>query len=270
DSARYSTLPDAMPLVSQHVPEIPYLAVAVHYAGLPTAGAHGWVRVEAESGTWPASAVTPGERLYRRVAVAGWHHSAVRLGQELDAWARRTHADAVVVAGDAWAGNVLVRRLPHALRDKVVRVGGTIATDSRRALLEPQLGSVFRGRIAAHDRDLADIFIGRRALGGPVAEGLAAVVAALQRGQVSALLLNGPPAPALRLWTGPLPTQLALTEEELVSCGVRAPREEAADEALLRALVGTAAELVVVPEEELRLGGGIGALLRYADAGTSV
>ncbi|MBT2407578.1 MULTISPECIES: hypothetical protein [unclassified Streptomyces] len=268
DSARYSTLPDAMPLVTQHLPEIPYLAVVVHYRGLPTAETHGWVWVEAESGTWPASAVTPGERLHLKVAVATWHHSAVRLGPRLEAWARRTHADAVVVGGDEWAGNVLVRRLPHALREKVVRVGGPTPTDTGRALLEPQLGSVFRGRMAEHDLDLVNIFIGRRALGGPTTEGLEATVAALQRGQVAALLLNHPPASSLRLWTGPRPTQLALAEEELVSFGVRAPREEPADEALVRALVGTAAELVVVPEEELGLDEGVGALLRYADHGT--
>ncbi|WP_327364206.1 MULTISPECIES: baeRF2 domain-containing protein [unclassified Streptomyces] len=270
DSARYSTLPDAMPLVTQHLPEIPYLAVVVHYGGLPTAETHGLVRVEAESGTWPASTVTPGERLHHEVAVATWHDSAVRLGHRLDAWARRTHADAVVVAGDEWAGNVLVRRLPHALRGKVVRVGGSTPTDTGRALLEPQLGSVFRGRMAEHDRDLVNIFIGRRALGGPVTEGLEPTVAALQRGQVSALLLNRPPAASLRLWTGPRPTQLALAEEELVSFGVRATREEPADEALVRALVGTAAELVVVPEDELGLDEGVGALLRYADPGTPV
>lgn len=268
DSARYSTLPDTMPLVTQHVPEIPYLAVVVHYGGLPTAETHGWVTVEAESGTWPASTVAPGERLHHNVAVATWHHSAVQLGHRLDAWARRTHADAVLVAGDAWAGNVLVRRLPHALRGKVVRCGGPTPTDTGRALLEPQLGSVFRGRMAEHDRDLVNIFIGRRALGGPATEGLEAALAALQRGQVTALLLNHPPAASLRLWTGPQPTQLALTEEELVSFGVRAPREEPADEALVRALVGTAAELVVVPEDELALDEGVGALLRYADPGT--
>ncbi|MEU1866573.1 hypothetical protein [Streptomyces gardneri] len=28
DSARYSTLPDAMPLITQHVPEIPYMAAS--------------------------------------------------------------------------------------------------------------------------------------------------------------------------------------------------------------------------------------------------
>lgn len=124
DSARYSTLPDAMPLVTQHVPEIPYMAVVVHYRGLPTAETHGWVTLEAETGTWPASTVTPGERLHRRVAVATWHHTSLRLGHRLDERARRAHADAVVVGGDEWACNVLIRRLPHTLRDKVVRVGG--------------------------------------------------------------------------------------------------------------------------------------------------
>ncbi|MEU8526925.1 hypothetical protein AB0C77_15210 [Streptomyces sp. NPDC048629] len=265
DTARYSTLPDAMPLVTQHVPEIPYLAVVVHYSGLPTAETHGWVTLEAETGTWPASTVTPGERLHRRVAVATWHRTCVRLGHRLDELARGAHADAVVVGGDVWACNVLVRRLPAALRGKVVRVGGRTPTDTGRALLEEQLGGVFRGHMAAHDCDLVDAFIARRALEGPTAEGLPATVAALQRGQVAALLLNRPPGASARLWAGSRPTQLALTEAELTSFGVRAPGEERADEALVRALVGTGAELVVVPEGELRLRDGVGALLRYAD-----
>ncbi|MEW2486568.1 hypothetical protein [Streptomyces sp. NPDC048411] len=268
DSARYSTLPDAMPLVTQHVPEIPYMAVVVHYGGLPTAVTHGWVTLEAETGTWPASTVTPGERLHRKVAVATWHRASVRLGHRLDERARRAHTDAVVVGGDEWACNVLIRRLPHTLRDKVVRVGGPTPTDTGRALLEPQLDGVFRGRMAAHDWELVDVFISRRALDGPLTEGLAATVAALQRGQVAVLLLNRPPESSLRLWVGSRPAQLALTEAELVSFGVRAPREERADEALVRALVGTGAELVVVPESALRLYEGVGALLRYTDAST--
>ncbi|MFF0431583.1 hypothetical protein ACFYU9_05030 [Streptomyces sp. NPDC004327] len=267
DSARYGTLPDAMPLVTQHVPEIPYLAAVVHYGGLPTAGAHGSVTLEAEAGTWPVSTVAPGERLRRRVAVATWHRASALLGHRLDAWARRVHADAFVVGGNEWACNVLIRRLPRTVRDRVVRVGGPTPTDTGRALLEPQLDRVFRGHLAAHDRELVDLFVRRRAVGGPVAEGLAATVAALQRGQVAALLLNRPPGSSPRLWVGSLPTQIARTEAELLSFGVRAPREEPADEALVRALVGTGAELVVVPEGELRLAEQVGALLRYGDGG---
>lgn len=172
------------------------------------------------------------------------------------------------MGGDKWASNVLIRRLPHALRDRVVRVGGPTATDTGRALLEPQLNTVFHGRMAAHDRELVDVFIGRHALHGAATEGLSATVSALQRGQVAALLLNHPPGRSQRLWAGPQPTLLTLTEEELISFGVRAPREERADEALVRTLVGTSAELVVVPESELSLDEGVGALLRYADLGT--
>ncbi|MGW2559167.1 baeRF2 domain-containing protein [Streptomyces sp. NPDC001514] len=268
DFAHYSTLPDTMPLVAQHLPEIPYLAVVVHYGGLPTAGTEGTVTVVAECGTWPVSSVAPGERLSRHVPVARWHDAAVRLGRELDERARHEGADVVVVGGDKWACRVLVRRLPDRLRTRVVRVGGPTPTETGRALLEAQLEAVLRGRMAEHDRALVETFVARRARDGATAEGLAAAVAALQRGQVTALLLNPHiEAPPL-IWTGLRPTQLALTEEELMSFGVRAPREEPADEALVRALVATAAELVVVPETELWLRDGVGALLRYADAGT--
>ncbi|WCE02375.1 hypothetical protein PGH47_41795 [Streptomyces sp. HUAS 31] len=67
------------------------------------------------------------------------------------------------------------------------------------------------------------------------------------------------------LWAGSQPTQLALTGAELMSFGVRAPREVRVDEALVR--VGTGAELVGVPESELRLYEGVGALLRYTAPG---
>lgn len=268
DSARYSTLPDAMPLVVQHVPEIPYLAVVVHYRGLPTAEAHGTVTVDAEAGVWPASVVAPGERLHRRIPVAGWHGAAVRLGHELDDWARHRRADAVLLGGDQWACNVLLRRLPVGLRRRVVRVGGRAPADTGRALLEPQLGRVFRGRMAAHDEALVEKFIARRSRHGAASTGLPATIAALQRGQVEALLLNHPPESSLRLWTGPQPTQLALTEDELSSFGVKAPHEDRGDEALMRALVGTGAELVVVPQHVVPLQDGVGALLRYSDPGT--
>lgn len=268
DVAHFGTLPDAMPLVTQHAPEIPYLATVVHYGGLPTAEAEGTVTVVAEAGIWPLSKVAPGERLHRWVEVREWHDTAVRLGHELDQWARRTDADAIVLGGDEWACNVLARRLPDRLRERIVRVAGPTPTDTGRALLEPQLDVAFQGHMAAHDRDLINAFLARRARDGATAEGLSAAVAALQRGQVEALLLNNRPEAPLRLWVGPQPIQLALTEDQLSAFGVETRRQERADAALVRALVGTGAELVLVPENELRLHEGVGALLRYTDPGT--
>jgi hypothetical protein len=67
------------------------------------------------------------------------------------------------------------------------------------------------------------------------------------------------------LWAGPEPTHIASSATDLEAFGVRSPQEAPANSALIRALVGTGAELVAVPRTTLPLEDGIGALLRYAD-----
>ncbi|ASN22831.1 hypothetical protein LK07_00965 [Streptomyces pluripotens] len=265
DTAHFGSLPDTMPLITQHAPEIPYLAVHVHYSGPHSTGAGGTVRIEAEAGVWPLTKVRPGHRLHEEVPVTDWLNAAGVIGRELEGHARRIDAEAVVVAGDVWARGILVRRLPVSLRRQVTSVEGTGDSQPGRALLEQPLEDLLDRRIAAHDRALLDGFLAGRARGGATAEGLAAAVSALQRGRVQALFLNDHPESSLRLWVGPEPGQLALTEEELRAYGVRDIHEERADAALARALVGTRAELVVVPEGRLRLSEGVGVLLRYAD-----
>ncbi|WP_310725008.1 hypothetical protein [Streptomyces sp. N2A] len=266
DTAHFGALPDTMPLIAQHAPEIAYLAVRVHYTGRHSTDAEGTVRIDTEAGTWPLTKVTPGDRLHMEVPVAEWQHLAERLGRQLETQARRRGAETLVLAGDTWARGILARRLPTHLRSRLATAEGGGQPEPGRALLEGQLDRLFSGRMAAHDRTLLETFMARRAHDGACAEGLAAAVAALQRGQVSALFLNNHPESPLRLWVGPEPGQLALTESDLRVYGVTTVREERADAALTRALVGTGAELVLVPEEQLRLREGVGVLLRYADA----
>ncbi|MFE7233690.1 baeRF2 domain-containing protein [Streptomyces sp. NPDC002405] len=263
DTAHFGTLPDTMPLIVQHAPGIPYLAVHVRYGGRHSTDATGTVRVDAEAGTWPLTKVAPGHRLHEEIPVGDWPRAAQMIGRELEGHARRTDCEAVVVAGDVWARGILVNRLPPSLRGHVTTVEGTGESVPGRALLEQRLDSLFSGRMAAHDRGLLDVFLAQRAHGGATAEGISATVSALQRGRVKALFLNNHPESPLRLWVGPEPGQLALTEEELRSYGVQDVRAERADAALTRALVGTRAELVLVPERELRLHEGVGVLLRY-------
>ncbi|ALO92382.1 hypothetical protein SHL15_1205 [Streptomyces hygroscopicus subsp. limoneus] len=265
DTAYFGTLPDTMPLIIQHAPGIPYLAVHVHYNGPHSTDAAGTVRIEAEAGTWPLTRVTPGHRLDEEIPVTEWTRAAGEVGRELEGQARRIDVETVVVAGDAWARGILINRLPAALRGRVTTVEGAGESQPGRALLEQHLAGLFRGRMAARDQALLDAFLTERARDGASAEGLAAAVSALQRGRVKVLFLNNHPESRLRLWTGPEPGQLALTEQELLSYGVQDVREERADAALARALVGTGAELVVVPEQRLRLFEGVGVLLRYAD-----
>ncbi|MFC3575850.1 hypothetical protein ACFOZ0_21720 [Streptomyces yaanensis] len=268
DTAHFGTLPDTMPLVVQHAPGIPYLAVYVHYSGRHSTEAPGTVRIEAEAGTWPVTKVTPGQRLDEVIPVTDWLRAAEQIGRALDGHARRVHAEEVVVAGDKWARGILVRRLPSTLRGQVTTVEGAGESQPGRALLEHRLEDLFSGRMAAHDRALLGAFLAQRARAEVSAEGLSATVSALQRGRVKALFLNNHPESPLRLWVGPEPGQLALTEQELRSYGVQEVRDERADAALTRALVGTKAELVLVPEGQLRLHEGVAVLLRYADPGS--
>ncbi|MFG2120425.1 hypothetical protein [Streptomyces sp. NPDC048710] len=265
DTAHFGTLPDTMPLIIQHAPAVPYLAVYVHYSGRHSTAAIGTVRVEAEAGTWPMTKVTPGHRLDEEIPVGDWTRAAGEIGRELEGHARRIDVEKVIVAGDAWARGILVRRLPASLRGQVTTVDGVGESEPGRALLEQQLDGLFESRMAGHDRALLDAFLAERARGGASAEGLAAAVSALQRGRVKALFLNDHPKLPFRLWVGPEPGQIALAEQELSFYGIREVREERADAALARALVGTKAELVVVPERERWLREGVGVLLRYAD-----
>ena len=113
-----------------------------------------------------------------------------------------------------------------------------------------------------------DAFAQERGRDGAAAEGLEPVVAALQRAQVQALLQRDNPASTATLWVGAEPLQLGTSRADVEALGATDPQEDRADAAIVRALVGTDAELVLVPPGGPDLDGGIGALLRYADAST--
>jgi hypothetical protein len=116
------------------------------------------------------------------------------------------------------------------------------------------------------------------------AEGLASVIRGLQYNQVSTVLLCDDPSSELLVWIGPEPAQLALTEDELRGIGAPALGQDRADAALVRAIAGTGAKLVLLehpasdsdpdhagsaargaspPDNQPELADGIGALLRF-------
>ncbi|MGW2374705.1 hypothetical protein [Kitasatospora sp. NPDC001683] len=138
--------------------------------------------------------------------------------------------------------------------------------EPERALLEEELGYLFRGRLSARGQRLRGTVPARRARGSGAAEGLTDTIAALRRGQAEAVLIDDPFDLHRRLWVGMTPKQIGLTRYELTDIGIESSWEEPADAALIRAVVGTGAELVVVPHDELPLPDALGALLGYPDA----
>ncbi|OAH12804.1 baeRF2 domain-containing protein [Streptomyces jeddahensis] len=272
DLAEFTSLPDAMPLAVQHAPDIPYAAAVVHRVDLRgETGVEEELQVDMETGRWPISRVAPGTHSRRRIPVADWQRGVTQVVDELEELADRGGADVIVVCGEVWARGVLLHRLPRRLSERVVVAEGVAGEDGEgRALLEGELVELFRGRMAARDRAQAGTFMAHRARYSSAAEGLAATVAALQRSQARSLLVNEDAEFSMPVWTGPQPTHIALSPADLRSFGVSAVEEQPADAALIRAAVGTGAELVVVPpEEEPRLADGVGVLLRYSDTATT-
>jgi hypothetical protein len=86
----------------------------------------------------------------------------------------------------------------------------------------------------------------------------------LRGAQADTVLMINEPWSTDKLWIGPDdPTQVSVDPQTLRESGVEEPQQIRADAALLRAIVGTDAQLVLVTPGEVALEHGIGAILRY-------
>ncbi|MBC2907039.1 hypothetical protein [Streptomyces cupreus] len=264
DRTSYASLPDALPLALQHAPDIPYAAaVLTRLAPENSHTASEDLHVKLQTGRWPSSSVAPRALTHLHIPIDQWHREAGRLVDELTHLVDLGHADTLVLCGDTWARGILVSRLPAPVRNRIATVPGNGQdVETGRALLEPQLTTLFRGRLSAHDRDRLQSFAAQRARHA-AGEGLPAAVAALQRGQADALVVNQPVEEWPPLWLGTDPDQIALSADDLQTFGATGHEEQPAGAALLYATVTTGAELIVVPRDETPLEDGIGVLLRY-------
>ncbi|MET7933153.1 hypothetical protein [Streptomyces sp. NPDC005322] len=267
DTARVATLPDVLPLVLQHAPDIPYVAVDLSRVFAET-DLQEDVAVYYEAGRWPMSRVAPEPRLSHVGSARDWPRNAFAVAHEIENLRQWSGAETIVLRsgeGDEWLRGVLVNHLPKSTQQRVVTVPdrGRPIAEPGRALLEAELSETLWATVNERDRTLMHRYLAQRARHPDTTEGMPATLTTLQRGQVHALLLNHPVELPESLWTGPEPTHITLEEPDLHDLGVDFGQQEPAGAAMVRALVGTGAELIVVPREELPLEDGVGVLLRY-------
>lgn len=180
-------------------------------------------------------------------------------------------ATLVLLAGDprarAMVNEHLSEQLPGAVEvvqlDSGGRAGGVSETALADEVHSAVLRHVWRGR-----RDvLASLqqAIGRGDYG---VAGVGPVVEVLRKAQIDTLVLSDDPSSTLSAFVGPRPLDLALAETELEALGVSVLGRDRFDSAVVRALAGTAAEILIVPGAHEFVTDGIAALLRYTDAST--
>ncbi|MEU8262261.1 Vms1/Ankzf1 family peptidyl-tRNA hydrolase [Micromonospora sp. NPDC048999] len=273
DLATWSLAPHTMPLVAQRGEQVAWVrvladrtgadAIAVSAGGVPrrahVKGRESYQLRRVKPGGWSQSR-------YQRAAMEAWHHNAGDAAAATAELADRVGADVVVVAGDIRATGMIAAQLPERWQDVLVRTDAGARTGGADPAAMDDLTVQTIAEVA--DKRITTA-LDRFGMQEDVGAGLDAVVAALQRNQVDTMLIVDDPSADGELWIGPEPTEIATDPRQLEAMSVADPQRVRADAALLRALVGTDAELTVLaPEEAPELTDGVGAVLRYVDAST--
>ncbi|NYI04169.1 baeRF2 domain-containing protein [Allostreptomyces psammosilenae] len=268
--ASWGRLPHLTPLIAQWGEDPVCLVARVDRTGadFEVRTLHGRRPAGSTEGErWPLTKVRAGgwsEARYQRSAENTWQHNAQAIAEDLtDLW-RRSGAEVLVVAGDVRARHALLARLPEELRRLAVETdrGGRAAGSSEASLDEQVMAAVHH---VAVERMLSAVDDFRNAAGsGNAAQGLTEVLDAAVQHRVATLLLQpGGDAATHEVWVGTAPDMVAADRDAMLALGADASPARAED-ALIRALAVTEAEVVLVPSSEAPARDGCGALLRGA------
>ncbi|WP_250033795.1 baeRF2 domain-containing protein [Paractinoplanes maris] len=277
DMAYFEPLPHVMPLLEQRSAEVAYVRVLADRTGADldalSVGGAPRHREVAGSATFPIRKVHVGgwsHRHYLQAVEESWKRNAGDVAAAAADLAESVGAEVIVVGGDVRAVQTLVGRLPKRWQDRVV---ATDAGSRHAGADESALDDVTIQAVAEagdrHVREILDRYEAQRG-DGTASTGLVDVVTRLQRGQADTVLLVDDQSSTDQLWIAPDdPTLVSVDDHVLREAGVDDPRKVRADAALVRAIAGTGAELVLIVPGEAPLEHGIGAVLRYADASTA-
>lgn len=277
ETCSYGPLPHVMPLLAAITGSVPYALVQADRAGAD-------IEVFGDLGRLVAAGMVEGERdtiernapggwsqkRYQARAENQWESNAKEVADTVSSFARIVDARLIVGAGDVRALQFLREHLDKDVAGLFVtidtggRAAGTDEDETRRQVEQLVTEAAVRDDLAVVEK-----FLEERGQHDRAVEDLGPVVEALRRAQVETLVLDDDPSSTATLFAGPDPLAIALTERELRDLGCDQVWEVRADAAIVRALAGSGGDLVIVPGG-VTVGGGIGAILRYADAATPV
>jgi len=231
-----------------------------------------------EGGHDVVNKVSSGGLSHRRIearAEDSWERNAEAVAAEVDRQVAEHRPEVLLLSGDVRAVSLVKGALPKKTAELVVDVaGGSRGPGVNEESFEANIHEALEAfRVQRRTQVLDEFRLEHgRSTGGVT--GLADVIAVLARGQVKELLLSDQYGPDTELdgrsvWVGAEPLQLAGSEAELTALGsITDEHELPATIALVRAALGQDAGLTFVPDDELSLVDGVGALLRWHDSGT--
>ncbi|GAA4847008.1 baeRF2 domain-containing protein [Saccharopolyspora rosea] len=272
EQVRCGPVPHLMPYLARREPRVPHVVAVVDHVGadLTTVPAGGPPHSESVEGeehpVHKAHAGKPENQQRHHLAVEErWKRNAGAVAAALGHRADQVRAELVVLAGDVQQRRLVRAELGKHLRDKVVEAeSGHRERGSSTDRLCEEVDDAVRAIAAARAAEAVAQFEELRGRRGGAAEGWRGVVAALQRDQVRLVLRTGPAGDA-ELAIGPRPAEIAFDERALRDLGIEPLGRVPADAAVLRALVGDNAELVLADPSSVAVTDGVGAVLRTAE-----
>ncbi|WP_222193376.1 baeRF2 domain-containing protein [Modestobacter italicus] len=272
--ARWSPSPDLMPVLRQLAGRVPHVVVFADRIGADIA-------VATLAGQPEDQDTIEGDDFHaRKVKVGGWAHNtymhtaenqweenAGRVADELHSLVTRDKAQFVLVAGDVRARQLISDKASHEVGAVLVSIeeGGRAAGADREVVEQRAIELVAEHE--AHEQAQAVERVQAASAHGLAVTGTALVVEALRKAQVETLVL----ADQLddeQLFIGPDQLQLGVGADDMTALGVGDAQRVPADQALLRAAVGSDAAVVVVPRTAMPGDIPVAAVLRYTDDST--
>jgi len=205
-----------------------------------------------------------------------WERNAQAIAAELDKQVSERSPELVLLTGDIRAVGLVRDALGQHARERLVVVpGGSRADGVNKEAFQANVAEALRTHRDQRRQQVLEQYRTGRGRGEGAVTALADVVDVLRRGQVQELLfdttarMDGSTLREARLWIGPEPLELAVTQEELESMGAQGGAGLVpADVALVRAAVAQDAGLTFVEDGAVELMDGVGAVLRWSDGST--
>lgn len=266
-----AALPRLMPYLADRSQDIPHVVVVADRTGadvlaVSATGAVDSQPVEGRS-DYPVHRTGRddwSERHFQLRVENTWEANAKNVADAVRRHVKEISARLVVVAGDVRARQMIADDLGtnHGFAVRLVEEGGRAAGSSTDALERAVRDEVLR-HIWHERRQVLEHLqqnLGRREY---AVAGVGAVVDALRAAQADTVILSDDPSSTITAWAGPDATQFGLDDAEAQAFGVTDVQHVRFDSALVRAIVGTGASLLVTPGAHDYIEGGIGALLRF-------
>jgi hypothetical protein len=213
-------------------------------------------------------------RRFEKRAEDSWERNAEVVAAELDRIVAERRPELLLLTGDVRARALVADSLGQAAREILATFDGGSRADGVKAdALNATVSQALTQFRLRRREAVVDRFREAHGQDGAAVSGRDGVLDVLQRGQVAELLVTeavaGPPSSLARkkVWCGDNPLQIG-NHTDVVEMGARAPHEVRADLALGRAALAQGAGITVVDEASVQLADGVGALLRWNDAGT--